>query len=256
MAQSSAAKQEKTGNSTASPEEVARFAAMAEEWWDPTGKFRPLHKFNPTRLTFIRDSLSNHFGLDKDSLTPLKGLKILDIGCGGGLISEPLARLGAQMTSIDAAEKNISIASLHAEQSGLKIGYRSALPEDLLAEGKQFDVVLNLEVVEHVPDMEEFLRVCSALVRPGGAMVGATVNRTLKALALAKFGAEYIMRWLPPGTHDWNKFVKPSEFVGALRRNGIEVTDLKGMAYTPISDSWVLSKNLDMNYLLFGVRGY
>lgn len=256
MAHHSAAKQQESShNGTASPKEVARFAAMADEWWDPTGKFRPLHKFNPTRLTFIRNALSAHFGRDPLNLVPLSGLRVLDIGCGGGLISEPLARMGAVMTSIDAAEKNIHIASLHAEQSGLEIGYRNALPEELLEEGLHFDVVLNLEVVEHVPDMKEFLRVCSALVRPGGAMVGATVNRTLKALALAKFGAEYIMRWLPPGTHDWNKFVKPSEFVGALRRNGITVTDLKGMTYTPIKDSWELSKNLDMNYLLFGVKG-
>ncbi len=239
---------------TASPEEVARFVAMADEWWDPKGKFRPLHKFNPLRLTFMRDSICTHFGRDPQQPLPLKGLKILDIGCGGGLISEPLCRLGAEMTSIDAAEKNISIAAVHAKDSGLEIGYRHVLPEQLLEEGASFDVVLNMEVIEHVPDMHQFLQICSDLVRPGGAMVGATLNRTMKALALAKFGAEYVLRWLPAGTHDWNKFVKPSEFVGALRNNGITVTSLKGMSFNPLKDSWSLSDNLDVNYLLFGSK--
>ncbi len=240
--------------STASPEEVARFTAIAEEWWDPKGKFRPLHKFNPTRLTFIRDQLCSHFGGDPLADKPLKGLKILDIGCGGGLVSEPMARMGAEMTSIDAGEQNVQVAAIHAEKSGLEIGYRHILPEDLVKEGAQFDVVLNMEVVEHVPDLEAFLTACCALVKPGGAMIGATLNRTLKSLAMAKIGAEYVLRWLPPGTHDWNKFLKPSEFASGLRPHGLTVQTLKGMTYSPMGDSWSLTDDLTVNYLLFAVK--
>ena len=240
--------------STAVPEEVARFVAMADEWWDPNGKFKPLHKFNPVRIDFIKDRVCAHFGKDPQAPRPLSGVRILDIGCGGGLVSEPLALLGADMTSIDAAEKNVKIASLHAEQSGVKIGYRHILPEDLLKEGVQFDVVLNMEVVEHVADLSEFIDICCQMVKQGGAMVGATVSRTLKSLALAKIGAEYILKWLPPGTHDWNKFVKPSEFASELRRNDVIVKELAGMSFNPLCDKWSLSKDLDVNYLLFATK--
>ncbi|MCW9040746.1 MAG: bifunctional 2-polyprenyl-6-hydroxyphenol methylase/3-demethylubiquinol 3-O-methyltransferase UbiG, partial [Rhodospirillales bacterium] len=239
---------------TASPEEVARFAAMAEEWWDPNGKFRPLHRFNPVRLGFIRDHICAHYGRDPLSDGPLSGLSLLDIGCGGGLVAEPMANLGADVTGIDAAERNVGTAAAHAAESGAVLTYRRAQPEDLAAEGRQFDVVLNLEVVEHVPDMDVFLGLSASLVKPGGVMVLATLNRTLKALALAKIGAEYVLRWLPPGTHDWNKFVKPSELAAALRPHGVTVTDLKGMTFNPFRDDWSLSSDLDVNYLAFAVK--
>tara|TARA_R110000787_G_scaffold285173_2_gene400258 strand:- start:216173 stop:217078 length:906 start_codon:yes stop_codon:yes gene_type:complete len=236
---------------TADPKEIAQFAAIAEEWWDPTGKFRPLHQLAPVRLAFIRDHLVAHFGLDDAAALPLKGLRILDVGCGGGLISEPLARLGAQVTAIDAAERNIEIAKLHADEGGLKIDFRAAMPEDLLGEGKTYDVVVSLEVVEHVADLDAFLKACATLVAPGGALVLSTMNRTVKSLALAKVMAEYVLRWLPVGTHDWKKFVKPSELATGLRDTNLEITALSGMSYTPIADIWRLSNDLDVNYLAF-----
>lgn len=239
---------------TVDPEDVARFSAIADEWWDPNGKFRPLHKFNPTRLTFIRDCLCDHFGRDASADKPLSGLEILDIGCGGGLISEPLCRMGAKMTSIDAGEKNIKTAMVHAEQQGLEIEYRCVYPENLASEGKTFDVVLNLEVIEHVADVDVFLNACSELVRPGGAMVGATMNRTFKSLMIAKIGAEYILRWLPRGTHEFSKFVKPSEFADGLRKNNIHVQRLNGMTFNPLRDTWSLTDDLSVNYLLFATK--
>lgn len=241
-------------STSVNPEEVAWFTAIADEWWDPNGKFRPLHKFNPTRLTFIRDSICAHFGLDKDADQPLNGLKILDIGCGGGLISEPLCRMGAQMTSIDAGDKNIKTAMVHAEQGGLDIDYRCGYPEILADENLQFDVVLNMEVIEHVADVNAFLKASCALVRPGGAMLGATLNRTIKSFAMAKVGAEYILGWLPRGTHNFAQFVKPSEFAEGLRQNGVQVQKLNGMTFNPFRDSWAITDDLSVNYLLFATK--
>ncbi|GAB4394236.1 MAG: bifunctional 2-polyprenyl-6-hydroxyphenol methylase/3-demethylubiquinol 3-O-methyltransferase UbiG [Kiloniellaceae bacterium] len=237
-------------------EEIAKFSAMAETWWDPDGKFRPLHRFNPVRLGFIRDRLCAHFGRDPLKDNPLKGLKLLDVGCGGGLLSEPLARLGAEVTGLDAAEKNIRIAALHAEESGLEIDYRHGSVEALADSGAAFDAVLNMEVVEHVADVGSFLSASAAVVRPGGLMILATLNRTPKAFLLAIVGAEYVLRWLPRGTHDWRRFLKPSELARALRPAGLEVTEMTGVAYNPLTDSWRLApRDLDVNYMLVAQRG-
>jgi len=239
---------------TADNDDVARFSAIAEAWWDVNGDFRPLHKLNPTRLTFIREHLCGHFERQPNGDKPLAGLDIIDIGCGGGLLSEPMRRLGANVTGIDASDKNIAVARLHAEQSGLAINYRHMLPEDLPAETQRFDVVLNMEVVEHVADLGLFLDASAALVKPGGVMIVSTLNRTVKSLALAKVGAEYVLRWLPVGTHDWRKFVRPSELAAGLRPHGLEVRDLKGMIYRPIADEWTLGRDLSVNYLAFAVK--
>jgi len=239
---------------TADAEEIARFTAIAEEWWDPRGKFRPLHQLAPVRMAFIRDRVTSHLGLDPDAAEPFKGLNILDVGCGGGLVSEPLARLGASVTAIDAGERNIDVARHHAGTVGLTIDYRNAQPEDLLAEGKTFDIVVSLEVIEHVADLPAFLAACGDLVRPGGGMALSTINRTAKSFALAKFLAEYVLRWLPVGTHYWKKFVKPSELAAGLRAVGLDITALDGMSYNPIADSWRLSKDLDVNYLAFAAK--
>jgi 2-polyprenyl-6-hydroxyphenyl methylase/3-demethylubiquinone-9 3-methyltransferase len=239
---------------TADADEVARFAAIAEEWWDPNGKFRPLHQLAPVRLGFIRDQVTARFGLDVHAEKPYAGLKILDAGCGGGLVTEPLARLGARVTAIDAAERNIEIAKLHAEQSGLDIDYRVMQPEELAGTGAQFDVVVSLEVVEHVADLNAFLHACAAMVRPGGGMVLSTINRTLKSLALAKVMAEYVLRWLPVGTHEWHKFVKPSELAAGIRHSGMDITALEGMHYNPIADRWHAGGNLDINYQAFAKK--
>ena len=241
-------------STTASPEEVARFTAMAETWWDANGKFRPLHQINPVRIAYIRDFVCAHFNRDPMEKEPFKGLELIDIGCGGGLLCEPMARLGANVSGIDAGDKNIAIASLHAQQGDLDINYRQQLPEELVKSGKTFDVVLNMEVIEHVADVDAFLAASAALVKPGGVMVLSTLNRTLKAFALAKVGAEYIMRWLPTGTHDWRKFVKPSELARGLKTNGVEVSDIQGMVYSPFQDAWSLSKDLDVNYLVSAAK--
>lgn len=235
-----------------SEEEVARFTAIAESWWDAKGKFRPLHQINPVRIAYIRDRVCARFDRDPLAPRPLEGLTLLDIGSGGGLLCEPMCRLGARVTGIDAGERNVAVAKLHAEQSGLDIDYRHASPEALAQTGETFDVVLNMEVVEHVGDLDVFLAASAALVKPGGATVVTTLNRTLKSLALAKIGAEYILRWLPPGTHDWRKFVKPSELAHLLRAHGLVVDDLSGMAYLPMKDEWVLKPDdLAVNYLAF-----
>ena len=239
---------------TASAAEVARFTALADEWWDANGKFRPLHAINPTRIAFVRDRMAGRLGRDPLGQEPLRGLGMLDIGCGDGLLSEPMCRLGACVTGIDAGQENVRAATVHAHQVGLDIEYRCVLPEALAREGRSFDVVLNMEVVEHVPDVGAFLAACCSLVKPGGVMVAATLNRTLKALALAKFGAEYVLGWLPRGTHDWRRFVRPSELAKALYRHGVEVVELKGMTYSPLSGAWSLGGNLDVNYLVFAVK--
>lgn len=238
--------------STASADEVARFTAMAESWWDPEGKFKPLHRFNPVRVGFARSRLARHFGRDPALDRPFEGLSLLDVGCGGGLLSEPLARLGFAVSGIDAGEKNVAVAALHARQSELPIAYRVAGPEDMGQEC--FDVVLGMEVIEHVPDQGRFVSACARALKPGGAFVGATLNRTLKAYGLAVIGAEYVMGWLPKGTHDWNKFVKPSEFATLLRRSGIETHDLVGMSYAPLKDEWRETTDIDVNYMIFGVK--
>jgi len=243
-----------TAQTTIDADEVARFSAMADEWWDPTGKFRPLHKFNPIRLGYIRDRLCAHFDRDPRSLTPLDGLTLLDVGCGGGLLSEPLARMGAIVTGIDASEKNIGTARAHAARSDVEIDYRCSTAEDLMAAGETFDIVLSLEVVEHVADVDLFLDSCTALVRDGGAMILATLNRTPKAFMFGIVGAEYVMRWLPRGTHDWKKFVRPSELSRGLRRNGVDVSDISGLAFNPLSDEWRVSGDVSVNYILFGTK--
>jgi 2-polyprenyl-6-hydroxyphenyl methylase/3-demethylubiquinone-9 3-methyltransferase len=232
------------------PSQVAAFAAMAEEWWRADGKFRPLHRLNPTRLTYLRDSLTAHFSRDPAGRAPLSGLRIVDIGCGGGLVTEPLARLGAEMTGIDAAERNIGVACTHAEAMGLGIDYRCTSAEALVAAGETFDAVLALEVVEHVADVDAFVAACGALVRPGGLLVAATLNRTLRSFATAIVGAEYLLRWLPPGTHDWKRFLRPHELARSFRRTGLHVTDIRGMSYDPIGDRWRLGADLGVNYLI------
>ena len=234
--------------------EIAKFTAMAEEWWDPKGKFKPLHKFNPVRLSYIRDNLVQHFGRDATGMRPLEGLKIVDIGCGGGLLCEPLTRLGATVTGVDAAERNIAIAKIHAEQSGLDIDYRATTSEALVAAGEKFDVVLNMEVVEHVDNVPLYMKSCADLVKPGGLMFTATLNRTARAYALAILGAEYVLRWLPRGTHDWKKFLTPDEIRSLLTRNGLKVTDGKGVTFNPIADEWRLSSDMAVNYMVLAER--
>jgi 2-polyprenyl-6-hydroxyphenyl methylase/3-demethylubiquinone-9 3-methyltransferase len=239
---------------TAAAEEIAKFSALADSWWDPAGPFKPLHKLNPARLTFIRDQLAVRFGRDPAKPMPFQGLTLLDVGCGGGLIAEPMARLGFAVTGIDASERNIAVARLHAERIGLSVTYESATPEELAARSRRYDVVLALEIVEHVPDVAEFMALAAKLVKPGGVLVAATINRTLKALALAKIGAEYILRWLPVGTHDWNKFVRPSEMAAGLRRGGLDLKELKGVSYDLLTDRWILSGDIDVNYMALAVR--
>ena len=234
-------------------DEIARFSALADAWWDPNGAFRPLHKFNPTRLIFIRDRLCAHFGRDPLAPSPLSGLRLLDIGCGGGLVSEPLARLGAEMVGVDASEKNIGVARLHAVQSGLTIDYRHGAAEDLAANGETFDAVLNMEVIEHVADIGVFLHACCALVKPHGATIIATLNRTPKSFALGVVAAEYVLGWLPRGTHDWRKFVRPSELAAALRAQNFDVAELCGVSYAPLADRWRLSRDLSVNYMALSV---
>jgi 2-polyprenyl-6-hydroxyphenyl methylase/3-demethylubiquinone-9 3-methyltransferase len=233
--------------------EVERFQRLAESWWDPAGAFGPLHVLNPLRLGFIRSRLERHFGRDARALSPFAGLSLLDIGCGGGLIAEPMARLGFAVTGIDAAEPAIMVASEHAATSGLEIAYRTMTAEALAAAGKRFDAVLALELIEHVADRDLFFAATSTLVAPGGAFVGATLNRTKRAFALAIIGAEYLLRWLPRGTHDWRRFVRPSEFVLGLRRHGLTATEMAGISYTP-GGEWKLSEDLAVNYMLMAAR--
>ncbi len=240
-------------------EEVAKLSASAEEWWDPAGRFGSLHRLNPVRLAFIRNRVATHAGRAPLAERPLQGLRLLDVGCGGGLLAEPLARLGAEVVGIDASPENVEVAALHAAASGLAIDYRptsaEALAEDLAAPGAGFDAVVNMEVVEHVADAAAFLHASAALVRPGGAMVLATLNRTPKAFALAIVGAEYVLGWLPRGTHDWRRFLRPSEVAALLRDGGLEIAELTGVAYNPLTATWRLARDLDVNYMVFAVKG-
>ena len=237
--------------SSVDPAEVERFSAMAAEWWDPTGKFKPLHRFNPVRLGFIRDEAARRFGRDVSRPRPFEGLRLLDIGCGGGLLCEPMARLGFEVTGVDASARNIGVARTHAESQGLTIDYRADTAENLLAAGEApFDVVLNMEVIEHVADPALFLRDCTRLTAPAGFMIVATLNRTPKALALAVVGAEYIMRWLPPGTHDWKKFVKPSEILAYLADEPVSVAGPFGVSYNVLTGRWSRSGDAQVNYMM------
>jgi len=239
---------------TIDPDQVQQFSNLSNEWWNPKGKFKPLHKFNPIRLTYIRDQLCKHFDRDHQSLKALDGLKILDVGCGGGLITEPLCRMGALVTGIDASSKNIEVAAHHARTGDLKIDYISTTPEELIASKKTFDVVLALEVVEHVNDINLFIDSCASLTSKDGVTILATLNRTAKSFALAIVGAEYVMQWLPRGTHDWRKFVRPSEIFHALRRNNITVKDISGFNYNILTDTWSLRKSTSVNYVILGVK--
>jgi 2-polyprenyl-6-hydroxyphenyl methylase/3-demethylubiquinone-9 3-methyltransferase len=238
------------------PAEIEKFRAMAADWWSPTGKFAPLHKFNPVRLTYIRELAVKHFGLDADARRPLEGLRLLDAGCGGGLVTEPMARLGAHAVGIDAGDKNIKAAMVHADAVHVDVDYRVGTVEGLLAAGEQrFDIVLALEVVEHVQDPAEFLRDCAALVAPGGLMVMATLNRTAKSFALAIVGAERVLRWLPAGTHDWNKFVTPDEARAAITGAGLKVAETVGVTFSPLTGKWSLSRDVAVNYMVAATRG-
>jgi len=240
---------------TVDPAEVERFGRIADEWWDPRGKFAPLHRLGPVRVGYVRDHAARHFGRDPLGADPLAGLSVLDVGCGGGLMCEPMARLGGAVTGIDASARNVAVAGLHARGQGLAIDYRSGEAESMAAAGAQFDIVLALEIVEHVADVDLFLRSVGQVVRPGGIVFVSTLNRTAKAWALAVAGAEYVLRWLPRGTHDWRRFLKPSELSRGLRAGGIEVRGLTGIVYHPLSRRWSLNADdLDVNYILHGVR--
>lgn len=235
--------------------EVHKFAADAGEWWDPDGKFRPLHRINALRVRFVRDTVCRRFDRDATSLTPLAGLSVLDVGCGGGLLAEPMARLGASVTGIDAAARGIEVARHHAAKKGIEIDYRVGTAEELAAGAPgKYDIVLAMEVVEHVADLSVFLAACGTLVRSGGLLFVATLNRTAKAMLLGVIGAEYVLRWLPRGTHDWRKFVRPSELKRELSAAGVQLTDLAGVSYNPLTDRWSISGDVDVNYIAVGSR--
>ncbi len=240
---------------TVDPAEVAKFEAMAAEWWDPNGKFRPLHMLNPCRLDYITGQIAAQFGRDLKAPRPFEGLRILDIGCGGGLLSEPMARLGAEVTGADAAERNIPVARLHAEQSGLGIDYRHTTAEAIAAAGESYDVVLNMEVIEHVADPQGFATTCHDLLKPGGLMICSTLNRNAKSYLMAIIGAEHVMRWLPRGTHDWTRFITPDELYVLIRTAGLDPVDRKGMVFNPVSWRWSLSdRDLSVNYVTASIR--
>ena len=240
---------------TIDPAEVAKFEAMAAEWWDTKGKFRPLHLMNPCRLDYITTQIAAEFGRDLTAPTPFAGLRLLDIGCGGGLLSEPMARLGATVVGADAAPRNIPVAQIHARQSGLEIDYRHTTAEALADAGEQFDVVLNMEVIEHVADPAAYLIACQRLLKPGGLMICSTLNRNPKSWLMAIVGAEHIMRWLPKGTHDWNKFITPDELQALIEQAGLTQVDRKGMVFNPIGWSWSLSsRDLSVNYVTASVK--
>jgi 2-polyprenyl-6-hydroxyphenyl methylase/3-demethylubiquinone-9 3-methyltransferase len=244
----------RSGSGSVDHAEIAKFEAMAEAWWDPTGKFKPLHRLNPVRVRFIRDRLAARLGRNPEEPEPLRDLSILDIGCGGGLLAEPLARLGAGVTGIDAAEKNIAIARRHAENVGVRVTYLPCAAEDLATQtgpsgGARFDAVLAMEIVEHVADLDAFFRAASGLLKPDGTMFIATLNRTVKSFAFAIIGAEYVLRWLPRGTHDWRRFMRPSELARQIRGHGLEMKELAGVSYDPIGDSFALGRDCGVNYM-------
>ena len=244
-----------TVTSSIDPAEVERFSRIAAEWWDPKGKFAALHKFNPVRLAFIREQALLRFGRDARARKPFEGLRLLDIGCGGGLLCEPMTRLGFQVTGVDASARNIGTAGTHAAEHGLEIDYRASTAEDLLAQGTApFDVILNMEVIEHVADPGEYLRSCGRLLAPGGLMIVATLNRTLKAFALAKIGAEYVLRWVPAGTHDWSKFLRPDELRGFLAGETLAMQGPFGVSYDPLGGRWARSPDCDINYMMTVTR--
>jgi len=234
-------------NNTINKEEIEKFSKIAEEWWNPAGKFKPLHKFNPIRITYIKDNIISTFDL-KNQIKPLKNIKILDVGCGGGLLSEPMSRLGADVTGIDASEKNIQIAKLHAKKSNLNIKYLCSSPENFITDTK-FDVILNMEIVEHVEDVDFFLKSCSKLLKKSGIMFVATINKTLKSYFFAIIGAEYIMRWLPIGTHQWEKFVTPKDLEDILKNYNLKLENLDGMKFNLIKDEWSVSLDKSVNYI-------
>ena len=235
--------------STINKDEIEKFSKLADEWWDIDGKFKPLHMFNPIRIEYILEIASKYFKIDKNQKTPLKNLKILDIGCGGGLISEPMTRLGADITAIDASSKNINIAKAHARKNDLNITYLNSVPESLNPQNK-FDIILNLEVVEHVENLDLYLESCFKLLKPKGIMFTATLNRTLTSYVKAIVGAEYFLRWLPIGTHDWNKFIKPEELEKKLTDLNFSITNLTGLSFNPFFQEWKKTKNLSVNYIL------
>jgi len=233
--------------SSVNKKEIEKFSKMASEWWDPKGKFKPLHKFNPVRIKYIKENIINNFKL-KNKKNPLEKISILDIGCGGGLLSEPMQRLGANVTGIDASIKNIKIAKLHAKKNKLNIGYFCTCPEKLKIK-KKFDVILNMEIVEHVQDVQFFLKSCSKLLKKNGLMFVATINKTLKSYIFAIVGAEYVLRWLPIGTHEWEKFVKPEDLKNILKNNNLVLNRLDGMHFNIIKDEWNISKDTSVNYI-------
>ena len=236
---------------TVDQDEIARFAALADEWWDPDGKLAPLHRLNPPRLGFIRDRLCGHFGLQAQRMRPLAGLSVLDVGCGGGLLSEPLARMGARVTGIDATEELVKAAQIHAAACGVDVDYRVATAEEV---DGPFDAVIALEVIEHVADADAFIAACVRLVRPGGALILSTINRTPKAYLFAIVGGEYVLRWLPAGTHDFRKFIRPSELAALLRPHGVAIAELAGIAYNALDGGWRLSRDVSVNYLVFAPK--
>ena len=238
---------------TINNEEIQKFSNLAEEWWDVNGKFKPLHMFNPIRIEYITEKIKHHFEIRSNKESFLENLNILDIGCGGGLMSEPLSRLGGLVTGIDASEKNIKIASLHAKKNNLKIRYLSKSPEQL-NEFEKFDVILNLEIVEHVEDVNLYINSCYKLLKPKGIMFTATINRTLISYIKAIIGAEYVLRWLPIGTHDWNKFIKPEELEKYLLENKFKTIDIKGLEFNPLNRKWKQSANLSVNYIICNTK--
>tara|TARA_Y100000816_G_scaffold31701_1_gene20270 strand:- start:1778 stop:2506 length:729 start_codon:yes stop_codon:yes gene_type:complete len=240
-------------STTINKEEIQKFSKLAEEWWDVNGKFKPLHMFNPVRIEYITENIKKHFKIKDDKKNFLQGLQILDIGCGGGLISEPMARLGAIVTGIDASEKNISVAKLHSKKNNLKIKYINSSPENL-KEIEKYDIILNLEIVEHVDNVSFFIQSCQKLLKKNGLMFTATLNRSLTSYIKAIVGAEYILRWLPIGTHDWNKFIKPEELENFLIKENFSIFDIKGLKFNPFTNKWKRSKDLSVNYIICSLK--